>query len=198
MKLSSTDPEFPYGFLEGISELPWDHGKKQLRTTSAVVWVPIEREREEYFAYSAAGRGSAQQKRSTKVLLPVWFGLKFRWKGVVTYWSGRVLSSWCSPRRVWGWAGLNKEGSETCVPSWSLSKVLPWKNSVKFVWEVDVQHVVCGMVAFLLGLHDTVSGFYRHKKLFCREVSFAGLALLGLFTVTLYLCWCWVSGELLP
>lgn len=54
------------------------------------------------------------------------------------------------------------------------------KNSVKFVWEIDVQHVVCGMVAFLLGLHDIVSGFNKHKKLFCRQVSLAGLALLGL------------------
>lgn len=54
------------------------------------------------------------------------------------------------------------------------------KSRVKFVWEIDVQHVVCGMLAFLLGLHDIVSVFYRHIKLFCRQVSSAGLALLGL------------------
>lgn len=110
----------------------------------------------------------------------MWFGLKFRWKGVLTYWLGGVLSRCCSPRRVWGWAGLDKKGSETCVPSQTLSKIFPQKNSVKFVWNIDVLHVVCGMVAFLLGLCDIVSGFYRHKKLFCRQVSLAGLALLGL------------------
>lgn len=43
MGLSSINPEFPCGFLESTFELPWDHGKKQLRTASAIVWIPIQR-----------------------------------------------------------------------------------------------------------------------------------------------------------
>lgn len=107
--------------------------------------------------------------------------------------AGGVLPEECGHEQGW----TRKAVRLVCLHEPSL-KSFHEKNSVKFVWEVDVQHVVCGMVAFLLGLHDTVSGFYRHKKLFCREVSLAGLALLGLFTVALYLCWCWVSGEPLP
>lgn len=40
MKLSSTDPEFPNGFLEGISELLWGHGKKKLTTIAAISEFP--------------------------------------------------------------------------------------------------------------------------------------------------------------
>lgn len=124
-----------WSFLPRIRSFPMGSWKAPLSSPGAMVrrsWQPLllylssHREREEYFACSASGRGSAQQKRSAKVLLSVWFGLKFRWKGVVTYWSGRVLSRCCS--LMSGWTRLGKEGSETCVPSWTLSKVLPQKK----------------------------------------------------------------------
>lgn len=43
MGISSINWEFPHEFLEGTFELPWEHGKNQLRTASAIVWIPIER-----------------------------------------------------------------------------------------------------------------------------------------------------------
>lgn len=37
MGFSSINLQFPHGFLEGIFEISCNHGKKQLRTASAII-----------------------------------------------------------------------------------------------------------------------------------------------------------------